>query len=66
MVMTHRKRMQLIAALVIAPLVIAMPMLWPRIGEPGFVRGYLDVLIIFVVLPYCAALWLYLSDERPR
>lgn len=66
MVMTHRKRMQLIAALIIAPVVIALPMLWPRIGEPGFLRSYLDVLLIFVVLPYCAALWLYLSGERPR
>jgi hypothetical protein len=56
--------MQLIAALLIAPLVIAMPMLWPRVAEPGFVRRYLDILLIFVAVPYGAALWLYLSAQR--
>ena len=66
MLMTHRKRMQLIAALAIAPLVIAMPMLLPRLGEPGFFRRYIDVLLIFVALPYCAALWIYLSGGRRR
>lgn len=66
MVITRRKRMQLIAALLIAPLIIAMPMLWPRLGEPGFIRRYLDVLLIFVVAPYCAALWLYLRGARGR
>ena len=63
--MTHRKRMQLIAALVIAPLVIAMPMLWPGLREPGFVLRNLDVLLIFVVLPFGAALWLYVGGLRP-
>ncbi|HVU30955.1 MAG TPA: hypothetical protein VHE36_11210 [Sphingomicrobium sp.] len=62
--MTYRKRMQLIAALVIAPLVVAMPVLLPRLGEPGFVRRYLDMLIIFVLVPYGAALSLYVGDER--
>ena len=64
MLITHRKRMQLIAALVIAPLIIAMPILWPRLGEPGFIRRYLDVLMIFVVAPYGVALWLYFKGGR--
>jgi hypothetical protein len=64
MAMTRRKRTQLIAALLIAPLVIALPSLWPRLDQPGFALRNADVLLIFVVLPYAAALWLYLGKVR--
>jgi len=64
--MTRRDRMRLILALLVAPLVIALPVLWPRIGEPGFVEHNLDVLLIFVAFPYVAALWLYLGAARRR
>jgi len=65
--MTNRKRMQLIAALVIAPIVIAMPVLWPGLRQPGFVLRNFDVLLIFVAVPFGAALWLYFGEPRlPR
>jgi hypothetical protein len=54
----------LIAGLLIAPLVIALPVLWARLGETGFVARNLDVLLIFVVAPFCAALWLGLGKSR--
>lgn len=56
--------MQLIAALIIAPLVIAMPVLWPHLGEQDFLQRNLDVLLIFVAGPYAAALWLYFGPGR--
>jgi hypothetical protein len=67
MIMTDRKRLQLVAALLLAPLVIAVPALWPHFEEPGFFRRNLDVLLIFVTGPYAAALWLYFrAPRRPR
>jgi hypothetical protein len=64
MVMTHRRRKQLIAALVLAPLVIAMPVLWPELGEPDFIRSNLDILLIFIAAPLAAALWLAFGFAR--
>lgn len=66
MVMTHRKRTQLITALVLAPLVIAVPVLWPQFGESGFMRRNLDILLFFVAAPYLAALWLALALAKHR
>ena len=56
--------MQLIAALLLAPLVIALPVLWPQFGEPDFIRRNLDILLIFVAAPYAAALWLAFKVAR--
>lgn len=56
--MTNRDRKRLIAALLVAPLIIALPTLWPRLHEPGFVLRNLDVMLIFFAVPYAAALWL--------
>jgi len=64
--MTQRKRLQLVAALIIAPLVIAIPALLPRLGEPGFFLRNIDVVLIFVVVPFGAALSLYLGAARSR
>jgi hypothetical protein len=64
--MTQRKRLQLVAALIIAPLVIAIPALWPQFGERGFFLRNIDVVLIFVVVPFGAALSLYLRAGRSR
>jgi hypothetical protein len=52
--------------LVLAPLLIAMPVLWPQFGEPGFMRRNLDIVLIFVTAPYVAALWLALGFAKHR
>jgi hypothetical protein len=62
---THRKRIQLIAALLIAPVVLVLPFVWPEWGEPHFVSRNLDILLIFVAAPYAAALWLYFNVAKP-
>jgi hypothetical protein len=61
-----RKRKQLIAALLIAPLLIVVPVLWPQFGEQGFLGRNLDVLLIFVAAPYAAALWLHLRSVASK
>jgi hypothetical protein len=64
--MSRKDRKRLIIALVIAPLIIAVPVLSPHFGQAGFLHRNLDVLLIFVVVPYCAALWLYLRGWPRR
>jgi len=63
---SRRDRKRLIVALTVAPLVIALPALWPRLSQPGAMGRNVDVLLIFVALPYAAALWLYLGAARRR
>lgn len=64
--MTPLQRRRLIIALLAAPLIITLPVLWPRLQEPRSVERNLDVLLIFVVVPYAAALWLWVGAARSR
>jgi hypothetical protein len=63
---TNRDRKRLIVALMVAPLVIALPMLGAYRGQPGFVVRNLDQLLIFVAMPYAVAAWLYLRPAKHR
>jgi hypothetical protein len=62
--MNERGKKRLIVALLAAPLVVALPSLWPHFGEPGFFARNADLLLVFFVLPYGAAAWLALSLNR--
>jgi hypothetical protein len=62
--MSRRDRTRLIAALMIAPLAVAVPVLSTRYGEAAFLSRNLDVLIIFIVAPYVAAFWLFLGTAN--
>ena len=62
-----KDRKRLIVALLAAPVIVALPSLWPHLSESGFAVRHFDQLLIFFALPYAAALWLYISGgRRPR
>lgn len=54
----------MIMALLVAPLIIALPTLWPHLREPDFLSRNLDLLLIFFAIPYAVALWLGLGLFR--
>jgi hypothetical protein len=62
--MIKRDRKRLIMALLVAPLIIALPTLWPHLQESDFVSANLDLLLIFFAIPYAVALWLGLGLFR--
>jgi hypothetical protein len=64
--MRARDRKRLVIALLVVPLIVGLPALWPHRREPGFWLGNLDVLLLFFVLPYLAALWLWLRGAKRR
>lgn len=64
--MSARNRSRLIAALLVAPIVVVGPTLWPDKSEPQFIARHFDVLLIFCFVPYAAASWLWLTGKRKR
>ena len=62
--MTNRDRKRLIAALLLAPPIIVLPTLWPRLHDPGFITRKLDLFLIFFALPCATAIWLALRKHR--
>lgn len=62
--LTERHRRRLVIALVAAPLLIALPALWPHVGEPEFISRHMDELLIFLVLPLVCALLLAARQKR--
>jgi len=64
--MSPRDRKRLIIALVVTPLLVALPSVWPHLHEPDFAARNIDRLLIFFALPYVAALWLAVRRAMRR
>lgn len=61
-----RNRRRMIAALIAAPLLIALPVVRGNILNPEFLLHQMDLVLIFFVVPLFAALWLAWKGAKLR